>query len=122
MKDNSQAMLVLVVDAHTGGTNSLYYWTEARQKKTDAVRVTPCRTSACGGLVAAVALVGGSGGGVGLGTVCRGRAPASERPYFFVTTASELTTPTTSVGAPSSESAIALQAAAVSKVSQLMQC
>ena len=57
MKDNSQAMLVLVVDAHTGGTNSLYYWTEARQKKTDAVRVTPCRTSACGGLVAAVAVL-----------------------------------------------------------------
>ena len=89
------------------------------KKKTDAVRVTPCRTSACGGLDDGGLL---GGGGVGLGTVCRGRAPASERPYFFVTTASELTTPTTSVGAPSSESAIALQAAAVSKVSQLMQC
>lgn len=120
MKNNSQAMLVLVVAARTGGTNNLYYWTEARQKKTDAVRVTPCRTSACGGLDDGGLL--GGGGGVGLGTVCRGRAPASERPYFFVTTASELTTPTTSVGAPSSESAIALQAAAVSKVSQLMQC
>ena len=35
-------MLVLVVAARTGGTNNLYYWTEARQKKTDAVRVTPC--------------------------------------------------------------------------------
>lgn len=75
-----------------------------------------------GGLVGGGLLGGGGGGGVGLGTVCRGRAPASERPYFFVTTASELTTPTTSVGAPSSESAIALQVAAVSKVSQLMQC
>ena len=35
-------MLVLVVAARTGGTNNLYYWTEARQKKTAAVRVTPC--------------------------------------------------------------------------------
>lgn len=121
MKNNSQAMLVLVVAARTGGTNNLYYWTESRQKKTDAVRVTPCRTSACVRRPRGGGLLGG-GGGVGLGTVCRGRAPASERPYFFVTTASELTTPTTSVGAPSSESAIALQAAAVSKVSQLMQC
>ena len=33
MKDNSQAMLVLVVAARTGGTNNLYYWTESRQKK-----------------------------------------------------------------------------------------
>ena len=56
MKNNSQAMLVLVVAARTGGTNNLYYWTESRQKKTDAVRVTPCRTSACGGLVAVACL------------------------------------------------------------------
>lgn len=121
MKNNSQAMLVLFVAARTGGTNNLYYWTEARQKKTDAVRVTLCRTSACGGLVAVVALLAAAAVLV-LAQFVRGRAPASERPYFFVTTASELTTPTTSVGAPSSESAIALQAAAVSKVSQLMQC
>ena len=81
MKNNSQAMLVLVVTARTGGTNNLYYWTEARQKKTDAVRVTPCRTSASGGLDGGGLLGGGGGGGgVGLGTVCRGRAPASERP------------------------------------------